>query len=76
MENTFSVSNKENTFIVSIGWQNDMDKDDKAKVHSLLLQALKLWESTEAVSKVMSEKLKGVEPPVFPSDRIESGSNG
>ncbi len=42
MDNSFTVSNKEETFLISIAWQTDMNKDDKDKVHKILSQSLKI----------------------------------
>jgi len=59
MENSFTVSNKEKTFVIAITWQNEMDKEDKSKVMSLLLQSLELWDSKEQLSKAIDEQLTG-----------------
>lgn len=68
MENNFTVSNTEKTFVISISWQTEMDKEDKAKVHSLLLQSLELWDSKEKMSKAIDEELVKIKIPNFPSD--------
>lgn len=68
MVNSFTVSNTEKTFVISINWQNEMDKDDKAKVMSLLLQSLELWDSKEQMSKAIDEELVKIKIPNFPKD--------
>jgi hypothetical protein len=59
MENSFTVSNTEKTFVISISWQTEMDKADKSKVMALLMQSLELWDSKEQVSKAIDGQLAG-----------------
>ncbi len=56
MDNNLTVANKEKTFIISISWQSKMDKEDKEKVHSIVSQALELWEGKELISKAIHEQ--------------------
>lgn len=56
MENSFSVSNTEKTFIVSIGWTDEINKDDKEKITGLVLDALKLWDNKKSAVDNLSQQ--------------------
>ncbi len=38
MDNNLTVANTEKTFVISISWNSEMDKEDKEKVHSMVSQ--------------------------------------
>lgn len=47
MENKFTITNPENTLSVSIQFEDNVNPDDKKKLHQMILTALDLWESKE-----------------------------
>ena len=49
MKNTFKITDPENKMMVSLEYEDTVEKSDKEKLHKIMLIALELWEGTEKV---------------------------
>ncbi len=58
MENRFTITNQENTLSVSIQFEDNVNPDDKKKLHQMILTALELWEGKDKFIEKLDEVLK------------------